>query len=156
MRTIFEICLKCIHDLNQIREYVNNERSRAFPRCIFDLELCSKELAVGFKKESISLGFSGKIREEVPQLEGLRQSIIRITGVCSTGGFGVPPDAIYEIISKVINDLEKQNQNFSKNKGLAFNGIDKQWPKTKNNKNSFMRIFKRRNSDDCSSAGNSI
>ena len=103
-----EICAKVISRLDDIRASVQETGVRAFPAWVFEVESCGNELAAAYKFGSTGLGYSGKLKEEVPALKHLRQAIIRLSGACSTAGFGLPPAGLYKVLSTAIEDLEEQ------------------------------------------------
>lgn len=103
-----EVCAKVISKLDDIRASVQDKGVRAFPAWVFEVESCGSELAAAYKFGSTGLGYSGKLKEEVPALKQLRQAIIRLSGACSTAGFGLPPAAVYKVLSTAIDDLEEQ------------------------------------------------
>lgn len=107
MKSLEEVCLRSIDSLNEIRSCVEQNRSKAFPQWVFDLESCSREVAQALKAESLSLGYSGRVKEDVKQLRNVRQAIIRLSGICSTGGFGLSPEAVCQVISTAIDDLRR-------------------------------------------------
>lgn len=110
MNCIEDVCTKTLGRLNDIKTFISVNGGRSFPKWVFDVESCGAELAKALKSGGISLGYSGKFKEDIAELRHLRQAIIRLSGICSTGGFGLPPQAIYKVIATAVEDLEKQMQ----------------------------------------------
>lgn len=97
-----------IEDLREIAQAIRiKTRYGVIPTWIFDLEKCGSGLSLAFRKESRSLGYSGNTKDRPPELEKLRSAIVKIGGLCASGGFALSRDAIFSILCSAINDLEQ-------------------------------------------------
>lgn len=108
MDAIEKVCSETCSRLNEIGAFVSSKGVKSFPRWLFDIEECGGKLAKALKSGSIALGYSGRLKEEVAELRPLRQALFRLSGICSVGGFGLPPQAVCKVISSAAEDLGKQ------------------------------------------------
>ena len=91
-----------------IAQLISANPRKAFPKWVFDIESCNKVLFSIFQKESVALGYSGKLKENNPGLQDLRKAILKLAGLSMTGGFGICIEMICQTIRSAVHDLEQQ------------------------------------------------
>lgn len=96
-----------LQELRQIAQEMKAGKGFAMvPTWIFDLEKCGSILTAVLKERSRCLGHSEGVKDRVPELENLRRAILKIGGICATGGFALSRESIYGILVSAIKDIE--------------------------------------------------
>jgi hypothetical protein len=103
-KKLFEI----IDKLREQADLIRTDPRKAYPRWVFELESLSRELMNLFKYLSKARGGSGKLQEEVSQLNNLRHAILKLSSLTATGGWSISYGIIHQTIQSVIDDLEVQ------------------------------------------------
>ena len=101
---LFEI----IDELKNLSYLIRTDPRNAYPRWVFKLESLSRDLMQVFKNSSKAIGASGKLHEEVPQIDYLRHAILKLSSLTVMGGWSIAPGFIHQTIQSVINELEDQ------------------------------------------------
>ena len=94
--------------LKELINLIRTNPGKAYPWWVFELESISRELMNLFKKNSKELKRSGKLQEEVPELNSLRQAILKLSSLAASGGWSISLEFILQTITSTINDLEDQ------------------------------------------------
>lgn len=100
--------LDIVEKLRVIAQLISANPRKTFPKWVFDIESYNKGLLRIFEKESVALGYSGKLKENNPDLQDLRQVILKLAGLSMTGGFGICIDVICQTIMSAVHDLKQQ------------------------------------------------
>ena len=96
--------------LENLRKIAIEIRSRTrcsiIPTWVFELEECGTRLTATLRERSQLLVNNGKTKTRPPELETLRNAIVKIGGLCASGGFALSREAIFGILQSAIKDLE--------------------------------------------------
>lgn len=100
-----------LENLKQIANGIrSNTRYGMVPTWIFELEECGAKLSARLKESSLFLDNTGDSKKTHPELEKLRNAIVKIGGLCASGGFALSREAIYGILKSAISDLEEYHR----------------------------------------------
>ena len=97
-----------IDKLRHLNHLIRTDPRKAYPGWVFELESLGRELMALFKNLSQAIGGSGKLHEEVPQLNNLRHAILKISSLTAMGGWSIAHSSIHQAIQSTINELENQ------------------------------------------------
>ncbi len=103
-----------IDKLQDTAKIIRDNPRKSFPLWVFELDACGKELAGIYAVKSKTLGYSGKLKEEVPQLCHLKEAITRLARFCAMGGLSFSIEIVFRTISSTIDDLQLQEKLDSK------------------------------------------
>lgn len=99
-----------IDKLNDVAQIIRNNPRKSFPLWVFELDSSSRELAGIYKKMSIEMGYSGKMKEDIPQLKHLKEATVRLSRLCAMGGLSFSVEVVFQTISSTIEDLKLQKE----------------------------------------------
>ncbi|MFZ5646054.1 MAG: hypothetical protein ACOY30_00340 [Bacillota bacterium] len=99
-----------IDRLNEVAKIIRDNPKKSFPLWVFELDSCSKDLAYIYKIKGIALGYSGKLKVDIPQLRPLKNAITRLSRLSAVGGLSFSIDVVYQTISSAIEDLKLQEK----------------------------------------------
>lgn len=97
-----------IDELGHLTHLIRTDPRKAYPRWVFELESLGRELMALFNNLSRAIGSSGKLHEEVPQLNNLRHAILKLSSLTVMGGWSISHSCIHQTIQSIIDELENQ------------------------------------------------